>query len=316
MLDPRTIAMMQFTANQNAARRSGKSGPRLLDDAENNVGNATILEPEILPPGQGFTVIKQSNPPRVLNLTAESNAGQSITVVMTAARAPGLIGLAGPITGVIEFGNGTQSTQIEFDIPIGAYIGNLFAVEPGSQPQDSGAAIQVPTGIVRAYARYDNAYITPNLEGFAFGGPGSLAFPLFPGAGPFAPNTNSPVPVNIKAFANYFGRHHSKLYKTQYLYVGDITLPQPFDGTYCIPAFAKSVQVVPDPPISMTIRLIDPIPLGSPAASPVQFKEQYVIPASTYPVIPIEGNATLISVTSTAGGSVVTGVKLVYEIGF
>ena len=43
MLDAKTIAMLQIEANQSAARRSGKSGARLLDDAENNVGNSVIF---------------------------------------------------------------------------------------------------------------------------------------------------------------------------------------------------------------------------------------------------------------------------------
>jgi hypothetical protein len=308
MLDAKTIAALQSEANRNAAKRSGKSGVRLLDDAENNVGNATILQPQILPPGQDFTVVKQSNPPRVLNLTADSKSGQSVTVVMTAARQTNAIGHSGPVTGIIEFGNGTQFTRVEFDVPIGPYTGNASGVTPGTQPDDSGAVIQVPTGIVRSYFRYDNAYITPELEGFAFGGPGSPAFPLPAGAGPFAPGGSAPLVV--KAFANYFGRHHTPLYKSLYLFIGNAIAVQfgasgaPND--YSIPPFAKSIQIVRVPDTSaMTLVLNDQI-----------INETYNIPSGPSPIIPITGNQNTFLLYSNSPADTVVKVKAVFEIGF
>jgi hypothetical protein len=318
MLDAKTLSLMQERDNLRAAKRSGKTGTRLLDDGENNVGNAIVLQPQTLSAGVNFTTVRQDAiNGRILNLTASSKSGQSVTVVMTAARtAEDRSGVAGPITGVLEFGNGTQSTKIEFDIPVGPYVGNIRASSAGSQPEDSGAVIQVPTGIIRAYARYDNAYITPELGGFAFGGPGSPAFPLFAGTGPFSPNTNLPIAVQVKAFADYFGRHHTKLYKTQYAYIGNSTLPQAFSGIYAIPPFAKSVQIIPAPAVSMTANITYSIPIGSNSPNPFEFDERYIITAGTYPVIPIEGNATLIQLANTGVGDLVYGVKLVYEIGF
>jgi hypothetical protein len=324
MLDAKTIAMLQMDANRSAARRSGKSGTRLLDDAENNVGNATVLQPEILPPGQNFTVVKQSNPPRVLNLTAESKTGQSTTLVMTASRTQ-QAGVAGPVTGVIEFGNGTQSTRVEFDVPIGRYVGDFTSVSRGTQPEDSGAIIQVPTGVLRAYARYDNAFIQPTLIGLAFGGYPLPAIQLPPGAGPFAPNV-SLCSVVIKAFANYYGRHFSKLYKTEYLYIGNPALPVTFvqtQGVYGIPAFAKNVMVVRqglnESIPHMTLTLFDEMAIGSNSTPiPPIFQEIYDIPAGQYPIIPISGQNCLIQLQSAslADADKVTCVKLVYEIGF
>lgn len=317
-MNAKALAMLQEQQNLRSTLRSGKSGIKLLDDAENNVGNSILLEPQSLPPGVPLTVVRQQAiNGRILNLTASSKVGQSVTVVMTAARSTGVTtGVAGPITGIIEFGNGTVSTSIEFDIPVGPYVGSLRGTLPGSQPEDSGAVIQVPTGIIRAYARYDNAFITPNLGGFAFGTPGSASFPLFPGAGPFAPNLITPIPVNVKAFADYFGRHHTKLYKTQYLYIGDGFLPQAFSETYAIPPFAKSVQVIPNPAVAMTVVLTDSIPIGAASVNHITFNETYTIAANAFPVIPIEGNVTTINLSNTGGGPVVSGMKLVYEIGF
>jgi len=323
MMDPKTLARLQESQNAQAAKRSGKTGVRLLDDGENNIGNAALLQPQQLAAPELYTVVTSNPPPnRLLNLTAASKTGQSITVVMTAARGVNQVsGVAGPITGIIEFGNGTQSTQIEFDIPIGPYTGNFRAVAIGSQPRDSGAVIQVPTGIIRAYARYDNAYITPELAGYAFGGQGSPSFPLFAGAGPFAPNLGRPTPVEVKAFSAYFGRHHTKLYKTHYLYIGDSTRPQLFweSGNpipYPVPPFAKSVQVVTEPAVSLTIQLTDQQALGAQSANPPLLVERYVITAGTYPVFPIAGNVNTVLLASTTNADTVSAVKLIYEIGF
>jgi hypothetical protein len=317
MLNPRTLAAIQEQQNQNNVRRSGKSGMRLLDDNENNVGNATNLDPQILAAGIDFTTNKQPAPPRVLNLTAESKSGQSITIVMTAARQINQAGVAGPVTGIVEFGNGTQNTRIEFDIPIGPYTGNFQAVAPGTQPEDSGAVIQVPTGIVRAYTRYDDAYVTPQLQGYAFGGPGSGSFPLGLGAGPFGPTfrqgSTPPTPLFSKAFANYFGRHHSKLYKSLYLYTGDrtgaVNVLFTDGGTPCvysIPPFAKSIQVVRIPNTSvLNLTLSDQI-----------LFEAYSIPSGPSPIIPITGNQNTFTLESASPADTVSHVKVVFEIGF
>ena len=305
MLDPRTIARMQDQANQNAAKRSGKSGTRLLDDAENNVGNSTILYPEILPPGQNFTTVKQSNPPRVLNLTADSKSGQSITVVMTAARQANQSGHAGPVTGIIEFGNGTQFTRTEFDVPLGPYTGTFNGVAPGTQPDDSGAVIQVPTGIVRAYFRYDDAYITPSLDGLAAASPSPDIY------GPnYIPGGLFQTPILAKAFTNYFGRHHTKLYKSLYLLncltAGGVLFNNPNHQAFSLPPFAKSIQVVRSPDTAaMTLELTDQFVL-----------ETFPIASGPSPIIPVTGNQTSFFLTSATSGDKVSYVKVVCEIGF
>jgi hypothetical protein len=314
MIDAKRLAMMQEQQNQNNARRSGKSGMRLLDDNENNVGNATVVEPQILPAGQVITAVKQAAPPRLLNLTSESKTGQSVTVVMTASRITAQRGFVGPLTGVIEFGNGTQSTKIEFDIPVGPYVGDLFSVQQGTQPEDSGAVIQVPTGIVRAYARYDDAYITPEIGGFAFGTPGSSAFPAATALGPnYSAVLQVAAPCNVKAFASYFGRHHSKLYKTLYLFNGGAA-PVLFTEAagpslyvpYSIPPFAKSIQVVRNPvTAAMNLILTDQF-----------YPETFAIPSGPCPVIPITGNQNTFMLISAAPADTVQRVKVIFEIGF
>ena len=210
MMDPRRLALLQAAQSRQAALRSGKgAGTRLLDDVDQNIGNSSVFQPQALPPMQYFTAKPQSltNNSRLLNLTSQSKSGQSITVVMTVARLVNTPGWAGPITGIIEFGNGSVTTQIEFDIPFGPYIGTLEGTSQSEEPHDSGAVVQVPTGVVRAFVRYDNAFITPELGGFAFGSAEANAFyDLWPGLpavvnpitnpvdGPFGPNPTVTVP--------------------------------------------------------------------------------------------------------------------------
>jgi len=330
-MDPKALFLLQQNQNLQAARRSGKTGVRLLDDGENNVGNATKINPQILPSGEALTTIKQSNPSRVLNLTAASKSAQSMTIVMTASRLNAQSGVAGPITGILEFGNGTQSTKVEFDVPIGPFSGDIDGVAAGTQPEDGGAIIQVPTGVLRAYARYDNAYITPNLPGYAFGQQGSASYPIPANAGPFSPGHGIPdpvthvlpdvAPVNVKAFAAYYGRVHSKLYKTLYLYNGDVANPVPFGtpisgvdvkNTFPIPPFAKSVQVIRTPYTSAMILLLsDLVSLSGSGLGGYNH-----IPSGPCPTIPIIGNQTIIGVSSASNADTVSAVSLVFEIGF
>ena len=315
-LNPVDKWKLQQQEELKAALRSGKSGTKLLDDGENNIGNATKLEPIPLPPGPNnySKVPAPSNNSRLLNLTASSKQGQSITVVITAARVPDADGFVGPITGIVEFGNGSSTTKVEFDVPIGPYIGDIAHDQKGDQPQDSGAIVQVPTGIVRAFARYDNLFITPTVLGV-------VPFPqtFGPNIGTNGPPQQLPAPVNVKAFAAYFGRVFSRLYKTQYLYIApDAVTPVSMLGLYCIPPFAKFVRVVREPQTaSITLRLWDGLP-GAPVSLPTNnFYEEYVVASGPSPRIPIEGNESFIRVSSTTANPAdrVNSIKLVYEIG-
>jgi hypothetical protein len=184
---------------------------------------------------------------------------------------------------------------------------------------DSGAVIQLPTSIIRAYFRYNNAFVQPQVNGTAFG-----VFPALPAVSAPQPPNPEPLPLAVKAFAAYFGRIHNKLYKTQYLYAGkSIVNPVPFstfDGTnyngvlYCIPPFAKSVRLIRVPTsASMTVELWNQTNAGG------RVDASYVIASGALsPIMPIEGNMNLISIKSTTqnAGDEVSGVRLVYEIAF
>lgn len=325
-LSARDAMLLQRNQELESAMRAGKSGVALLDDGENNLGNSTRIDPQILPAGVAYTTVPQAltNNGRILNLTSVSSKAQSITVVMTAAKVGGAKGASGPLTGILEFGNGTQFTRIEFDIPFGPFTSAfLLGDKDNDQPQDSGAVVQIPTGILRAYLRYDNAFLTPEIGGYAFGGVGSPG-PIAAVSGPFAPNFTNPGPLQAKAFTAYFGRVRTHLYKTQYVYVGSFANPisffypfGPLPGTpahYCVPPFAKSVRLIRLPQTAaMTVSLLD----LSTAVNGVESKI-YNIPSGIAPIIPIEGNENVITVSSATANPAdqVNLVKLVYEIGF
>ncbi len=339
-MNPKEILAQQQIAKLEAARRSGKSGLKLLDDADNNVGNGTVLQPLFLPLA-GPPYIKQPDDKRarLLNLTADSRYGQSVTIVMTAARIllPGQA-LAqthvGPITGIIEFGNGSQFTKVEFDIPIGPFAGSeFFGLDTAYAFQDGGVSIQVPTGTLRVFARYDNALITP-IQAANSPVYGEFPFVVPAGAGPFAPNPvlNDPagpyplrtcVPVFVKAFTDYFGRIYSRLQKTLYLYIGEPAVASVTFATapYAIPPFARAVKVVRNPQTAaMTLSLDDGMatPNTAGAANFTRFIETHAIPSGPSPLIPIEGYHRTVSIASATAGPAdqVHGVKLVFDIGF
>lgn len=295
--------------------REVKESQHLLDNAEQNIGNSAIVVPQIGPGGPtvpSATTIPQTNPARILQLSGPSSKGQTTSVVMTASR---LVkgpsnpnpGFAGPITGVIEFGNGGRSTRVEFDVPIGPFIGTVLAALPASEPQDGGVIVTVPTGVLRAYARYDNLLIAPALNtnlalaqmhSVQFLGPGGpVAFPVAP-----PNNIGFAEPIQAKAMAAYFSRHTSRTYKTLYLYIaalggmGGISIPvndgtgSPSPVSYCLPAFARSVKVLRLP---LTAALTCTLHNGVTAV------DEFEVPAgASAPIIPIIGNENIITIRS------------------
>jgi hypothetical protein len=297
--------------------REIKEPKHLLDtEAEQNIGNSAVLQPQ-----SGLaTTIPQNNPARILDLTGPSQRGQTTSVVFTASRILGEGGYAGPITGVVEFGNGGRFTRVEVDVPIGPYLGFFQGALPSSEPQDGGAIVSVPTGVLRAYCRYDNLLIQPSLGAapYAFAEKIGVSF-----IGPGGPHTDVPAPGTIvppepvmaKAMAAYFSRHFSRAYKTQYCYVGDnpggVPIPAQTIGSgqaiYCVPAFAKSLKVLRWPiTAALDVYLYDGI----------QALDQIAIASGTAPTIQLVGNENIVMIASTPPGpNAVTFLALCYEIG-
>jgi len=299
--------------------RESKEPAHLLDtDADQNIGNSTILQPQ----AGAATVIPETNPPRLLQLTGPSRRGQTTSIIFTASRIVGndnpTPGYAGPITGVVEFGNGGRFTRVEVDVPIGPYLGTFQAASQASEPQDGGTIVTVPTGVLRTYCRYDNLLCQPNLNLPTRSTAQILGVPFIGPGGPRTDTTPVTVPaepVLVKSMAAYFSRHFSRSYKTQYCYVGQPGIPpQPIaigQALYCIPAHAKSVRVMRDP---MTAALFVDLFDG------INFMERYAIAGGpgviNSPLIPLVGNETVIEISSQAPpADAMIFLALVYEIG-
>ena len=246
---------------------SAPQGP-LLENAEQNIGNSQLLIPQqsavVIPTSSSTwsvgTVLPQTNPPRILLLAGGSNRGQTTSVVFTVSRVlqgannpnPGF---PGPVTGIIEYGNGAQSSRLEFDLVVGPFAGSINQATSAIEPQDGTVIVSVPTGVLRAYARYDNLLLAPIL---GTNPPMSLAqwinyyyftlYPLIPKPsyvpvpiiGPGGPvvcsNPNPSLsgsasanvmvpaePVLVKAMANYFNKARSRIYKTLNCYLSSET---------------------------------------------------------------------------------------------
>jgi hypothetical protein len=245
-------------------RDSYASKTPLLEDEEQNIGNSAILRPQVGPNGPmtpSGTVIPQHSPPRIVNLqNGGSGAGQTTSLIMTARRIVGgsadnpLPGIPGPITGIVEFGNGGRSTRVEFDVPTGPFAGFFDNATSALDPQDGGVIVTVPTGVLRAYARYDNLLLAPLLN---TNPPVSLAQSRgVTVCGPGGPLAARPAgipaePVLVQAMASYFSRVKAPVYKTIYCYVSDfdvpVAVPLPTFTCFALPAFTKSVRVLRQP---------------------------------------------------------------------
>ena len=303
----------------------------LLDTpAEQNIGNGTIIQPQAGSP----TVIPQSNPARILMLSGPSGAGQTTTLVLTASRITGQNnpnpGFPGPITGVIEFGNGGQFTRIEIDLAIGPFFGSIIQASSAIEPQDGVTFATVPTGVLRAYARYDNLLLAPVLGTNGLSHAQLSGVPVFGPGGPVTvSNPSSPPPtllvpaepVLVKAMAAYYTKPRSKTYKTVNCYLSEdsvVSVPikigtpsvglvggYPGYAFYALPAFTRSVKVLRFPDTSaMNVLLHDGV-------RPVDYIQ--IGDGSTAPVINVIGNECIIGLTS--GSSNITMLKLVCEIG-
>jgi len=316
----------------------------LLDTlADQNIGNGVIVRPQAGP----ATVIPQTNPDRILMLSGPSGAGQTTSVVLTVSRIVGDSnpdpGFPGPLTGVIEFGNGGRDTKIEIDLAVGPFAGTLNQASNAIEPQDGITIVTLPTGVLRVYARYDNLLLAPvlgtggqshaqwsrsdprwnNVPIVGPGGPITLANP----AQPQPPNPSTIVvpsePVLVKAMAAYYAKARSKVYKTLNCYLSTDAAPVSIQiGTpsiqviggfplgnyfafYALPAGTRSVKILRFPDTSaMTVLLHDGI-------RPVDYIQ---IPGGpTAPVINVIGNENIIGLTS--GADPIQMLKLVCEIG-
>jgi len=301
----------------------------ILQDAEQNIGNSEVIYPQAGPAAGSATTIPQKSPARIIQLSAGSAAGQTTSVIVTATRLPRnknpTPGFPGPITGIIEFGNGGRSTSMEFDVPMGPFIGSVTAAAEATEPRDGIAVITVPTGVIRLYARYDSLLIEPllntngqvclaDVQGVPRQGPGGpVVLPLLPVSVPAEP-------VQVQAMAAYFSKRFSFTYRTLYCYVGQwvgiAQTPVLVSGSaapaitpifYVLPAFTRSLKVLRQPLTSaLNVTLRDS----------VNALDNVAIAAGvTCPTIPIIGHETIVTIESATAADTVTMLALCCEVG-
>jgi len=301
----------------------------LLEDAEQNIGNSQYILPQN---GTVGTVIPQTNPPRIIELTAGSAVGQTTSVVFTLTR---LLqgefnpnpGFPGPITGIVEYGNGGRFTKVEFDLTVGPFVGSLNVASNAVEPQDGITTVTVPTGVLRAYARYDNLLLAPvlgvnppqslaQLKGVAPLGPGAPLLVTNPAGGSDLPV--NPEPVLVKAMASYFSKPHARVYKTVWCYCSNqvaaptsvnVSSPTIVGGFqnfafFSLPAFTRKLKILRFPDqTELDVLLHNGI-------RPVDFIH---VAVGTAPDITVVGDECIVGISS--GQANITMLALVCEIG-
>jgi hypothetical protein len=196
------MADKQVALNRLRSSQISTKGGALLDDSDQNIGNAAVLVPYPDPNALVAVNTPITNPPRIIFLDALSPTARTATIALTAStilNPPDLQTNAGPITGIVEFGNGAQFTRIEVDIPIGPTRGfTAGGILNFIEPEDGVTLVTVPAGTLRVYGRNDSKLIVPNISGevgdIGVGGTPPVGTALVPFA-------NS---VLAKVFATYF----------------------------------------------------------------------------------------------------------------
>ena len=348
-------------------RNTDADSTPLLKDAEQNIGNSVVLNPQAASYPQNYlgnptppvlpdigTVIPQANAERILNLNAGGSAvGQTMTVAMSATRIlqgtqNPYPGFPGPITGIVEFGNGGRWTRVEFDIPIGPFAGFFSQASSAIQPQDGVVIITVPAGALRVYARYDNLLVAPllgtdppiaqaqwtsmNGTPVPFIGPGGPLLVQDPTGG--GNQIILPEPVLVQAMATYFGRAptHARVYKTLNMYLSQETLntPPPLAPAiqigsppvrtlagfgnfnfWALPPYTKRVKLLRFPnTANLAVILHDGI-------RPVDYFTTGADPVGhSFPEFDVDGGECILGISSqNSGGNAVTMLKAICQVG-
>jgi hypothetical protein len=287
--------------------QEGSGSNRLLDNVDQNIGNKAVVFPQPFNNVNGVVgaqTIPLLDPPRILSLNSKSPTSQMVTVVLGGTLfippdvPPPQFVDAGPITAIVEFGNGSTIDRVEIDVPVGPFDFNSTP----RQPTSGGVAISVPAGTLRVYARHDGTYVTPRVSQ-------SSAGTTPPGGTVRLCN-----PVEVLAFVTYFTRPGTlSPRKTLYLgtagpfVVAGVTLT---DDIFSIPPFAKRVRVLRDK--ATNTQNFDLLFFDSPGAPALD--RQTLLAASNSDFVQVPGTANAVGIVSTGQIGPVGNVALEFEI--
>lgn len=233
----------QAEADTRRVGRGTRNKARLLDDGDQNIGNADTIIP--FPSNNAAIAVLRpiTNPTRLLALDSLSPTAQTVTVGLSAAGVfdpVEAVNFPTPITAIIEVGNGSVFHRIEVDVPVGR-----FKLVSGTQeePDDGVVYVNVPAGTLRVYARNDSKLIVPNAIG-TVGTPALNPNAILPPVGGFAAN------AFVKAFVTYFPLrgHINAPTRTYYIGIpssgGGITYSSTITEMYAIPPLAKRFRIL------------------------------------------------------------------------
>ncbi len=311
--------MLSRTLAETAAGGARGPRPRLLDDADQNIGNATLVSPYAEP-----SALINQNPPRILCLNAESKTGQLITVALGGAMLqPGTAlppfnaGIpipGGPLVGIVEFGNGSVFTRVEVDIPIGRVqiVGGTY-----QEPEFGLCMVTVPAGTLRVYARNDGNQLPINVSGnvVKVRDPGEPIVD-YPSVAPTSvAGANRAQPNNVQAHATYFTRPSSQpAIRTVHVFsppsgsAAFAFLTNNYNNSIAIPPFAKSVRILRGDPTLPTF-IINFFPTFHTTAA---YDSQTVAAGAASPRIPVPQGAASFGLTMTPGAG---SIFAEFEIG-
>jgi hypothetical protein len=146
----------------------GRAAKFLLDQDELNLGVSKVVVTPRTKPFNAFA-IAAGNEERLLDLACEGRFARTVSITFAAfvlePDQNSLANTTGPITGIVEYGNGAVFARVEFDIPAVSRLPGLLTTRGGvttpypngfKSPAISGVTVCVAAGAVRTFARNDN----------------------------------------------------------------------------------------------------------------------------------------------------------------
>ena len=134
-------------------------GKPVLDLEKLNLGTSQLV------PAPGGNSPANGDLIKLLDVTGDDTMATAFTVIMgsTFLQPEFPVGkiVTGPLTGLVEFGNGAAFARVEFDIPYLSRIPQTTEIDIDARfksPYFSGVSINITGSAIRAYVRNDNNF--------------------------------------------------------------------------------------------------------------------------------------------------------------
>ena len=244
-------------------------GKAILDLEELNLGVSGIIA------APGGPTPRMGDVTKLLDVTGDGRRARTMTVMMGQSfqqpSFPPNTRISGPLTGIVEFGNGAVFSRVEFDIQEISRMPDINVPPSGldpvfKSPYFSGTALTVPGSAARVYARNDNnfpplndpsqiigladGFIDPTVfahisYGETFGGNRNLTKTIYvvrTGTNPLTPN--SALTVGIPPFAQTVSFFRSPA-ETTTLGISFLSFGSAASGTFAVPVSSIGTIRIP-----------------------------------------------------------------------